>query len=138
MARGVMGKRCPTSQLSPIHSLDDTLTSTTGFPGARHWDTVNGKKVAAPDFMASMLYNCHQLEEDLEILGIQTEVRDTVSCTRRDSAGFCQWRKGILNMLVHRLRQKPDSTPTGESPQYKVFLEAIPPHHNKTKDTTFF
>lgn len=102
------GTRCDeemlsASQLSPIHSLDDTLTSATGFPGARYWDTVKGKKVAAPDFMASMLYNCYQLEEDLEILGIQTEVRDTVSCTQRDSAGFCRWRKGILNMLVHSL-----------------------------------
>lgn len=28
---------------------------------------------------------------------------------------------------MHRLRQKPDSTPTGESPHYKVFLEAVSP-----------
>lgn len=77
--------------------------------------------------MASMLSNCHQLEEDLEILGIQTEVRDTVSGTQRDSAGFGQRRKGIVNILVRRLRQKPDRTPTGERPQYTVFLEAIPP-----------
>lgn len=65
------GETLSASQLSPIYSLDDTLTSATGFPRARYWDTVNGKKVAAPDFMASMLYNCHQLEEDLEILGIR-------------------------------------------------------------------
>lgn len=49
------GEMLSASQPSPIHALGDRLTSATGFPGARCWDTVNGKKVTAPDLMVSTL-----------------------------------------------------------------------------------